>query len=193
MTTATEDGMPNLGDTNLADHYQAPEPEFALPRSKGLDSAYDESPLVMGDDGDDVGPRTKVKIRVDGNGDPERTLAAMAPGDLLSSGHGYLVRDLGAAPTTEWRQTCEVCGDHLPPPAAGEWFCQFREDKPASVMCNCNWCLHYQMWLRGEYRPRGGRPAKRCGARECTRKAGSERQRKSREARKGAVSQKPPN
>jgi hypothetical protein len=40
----------------------------------------DEAPLVIGDDG---------------NGDPERTLAATAPGDLLSSGHGFLVRDLG--------------------------------------------------------------------------------------------------
>jgi len=189
-----EDQMGSLGDTNLADHYETPEPEYAPPPSQGLDSAYDdESPLVVGDDGDDTGQITKVKFRIDGNGDAERTLAALAPRDLMSSGHGFMVRDLGEPPKTDWRQTCEVCGDPLPPPAAGEWFCQFREEKPASVMCNCNWCLHYQMWLRGEYKPRGGRPAKRCGTKECTRKAASERQRKSRAARKGRVSQKPPN
>ena len=120
----------------------------------------------------------------------------MAPGDMLPSGHGYMVRDLGAAPTTEWRQTCEVCGEHLPPPAAGEWVCQFHEEKPGSVLCNCNWCLHYQMWLRGEYRPRGGRPAKRCGTKECSRRAARDRKRLQRErerAVRDGVSQKPPN
>ena len=176
-----EDQMGSLGDTNLADHYKAPEPEYAASVPSGMDSTYDESPLVMGDDGDDAGARTKVKFRVDGNGDPDRTLAAMAPGDMLASGHGYMVRDLGEAPTTEWRQTCEVCGEHLP---------------PGSVLCNCNWCLHYQMWLRGEYRPRGGRPAKRCGTKECSRMAARDRKRLQRErerAVRDGVSQKPPN
>lgn len=187
-----EDQLGSLGDTNLADHYDAA-PEHAIPPPKGLDCAYDESPFVIGDDGDDTGQATKVKFRIDGNGDAERTLAALAPSDLLSSGHGFLVRDLGEPPKTHWRATCEVCGDPLPPPAAGEWLCQFSESKPASLMCNCNWCLHYQMWLRGDYRPRGGRPAKRCGTKECARKAASERKRKSRAARKGGVSQKPPN
>jgi hypothetical protein len=184
-----EDQISSLGDTNLADHYNVPEPEYVPPPSKGLDSAYDEALLVMGDDGDDTGRITKVKFRVGGNGDAERTLAALAPRDLMSSGHGFLIRDPGEPPKTDWRTTCEVCGDPLPPPAAGEWFCQFREKKPASAMCNCNWCLHYQMWLRGEYRPRGGRPAKRCGTRECTKKAARERKRKSR----ARMSQKPPN
>jgi hypothetical protein len=189
MIAATEDQLPSLGDSDLADFYTQTQVEPALVVPAGLDQYYDEAPLVMGDDCDDVGPRTKVKFRVDGNGDPERTLAATAPGDLLSSGHGFLVRDLGEPPKTDWRTTCEVCGDPLPPSAAGEWFCQFRENKPASAMCNCNWCLHYQMWLRGEYKPRGGRPAKRCGTKECAKKAARGRKRKSR----ARMSQKPCN
>jgi hypothetical protein len=128
--------------------------------------------LHIGDDGDDIG----------------RPARDQTVGDMLDSGHGFLVRDLGEPPKTNWRTTCEVCGDPLPPSAAGEWFCQFVEDKPASAMCNCNWCLHYQMWLRGEYKPNGGRPAKRCGTKECTKKAARERKRKSR----ARMSQKPP-
>ncbi|WP_457160555.1 hypothetical protein, partial [Mycobacteroides abscessus] len=43
----------------------------------------DEAPLVMGDDGDDAGKLTKTKFRIDGNGDPERMLAQLAPQDML--------------------------------------------------------------------------------------------------------------
>jgi hypothetical protein len=55
-----EDELESLGDTNLADHYDA-EPEYATPPPKGLDFDNDESPLVMGDDGDDVGPELRSR------------------------------------------------------------------------------------------------------------------------------------
>ena len=82
MTTATEDQLSSLGDSDLADFYPVPKDEPALVVPAGLDQYYDEAPLVMGDDGDDTGRITKVKFRVDGNGDAERSLAALAPRDI---------------------------------------------------------------------------------------------------------------
>lgn len=191
MNTAPDDDQfPSLGDEDLVT--LTPVTEVVVPLTEGWRSptetitldATDEAPLVMGDDGDDTGKLTKTKFRIDGNGDTERVLAQLVPQDLLESGHGFMVRTQLVAPKTEWRQTCEVCGDPILA-AADEWFCQLgRPLRPASALCNCNWCLHYQMWLRGEYRPKGGRPAKRCGTAECKRKAARERQRKSRAARK---------
>jgi len=145
----------------------------------------DESPMQMGDDGDDIGKLTKIKFRIDGNGDTERQLNLLAPVDMLQSGHGFMVRDLGERPRSDWAKSCELCGMQLLPPA-GEWVCEVG-NLPGSAewdTCSCNWCLLRGQWLRGEYRPRGGRPAKRCGTAECTRKAATARQRKSRANRK---------
>ncbi|SLI45987.1 Uncharacterised protein [Mycobacteroides abscessus subsp. massiliense] len=198
-TASMEDKLPSLGDDYLTD--LTPTSEGVVPLTEGWRSppetialdATDQPPLVMGDDGDDTGRLVKVKIRVDGNGDAERTLAQLAPRDMLDSGHGFLVRSADPAPKTVWATNCEVCGGPLLPPAS-EWFCQLgnfgRSAEPdgpflpASTSCDCSWCIHYQLWLRGEYRPRGGRPAKRCGTAECKRKANRDRQRKSRAARK---------
>lgn len=184
---ANEDHLPSLGEEDLTTLISVP--EEVVPLTHGWRSPTetialdptDEAPLVMGDDGDDAGKLTKAKFRIDGNGDPERMLAQLAPQDMLDSGHGFMVRTQTVQPRTEWRTTCEVCGDPILA-AAGEWLCELG--RLASTLCNCNWCLHYQMWLRGEYRPRGGRPAQRCGTAECKRKAARERQRKSRAARK---------
>lgn len=200
MNTAPDDDQfPSLGDEDLVT--STPVTELVVPLTEGWRSPTetitldptDEAPLVMGDDGDDTGKLTKIKFRIDGNGDTERMLDQLAPQDMLDSGHGFMVRTQTVQPKTEWRTTCEVCGDPILA-AANEWLCQlghFGQSvepngpfRPASALCNCNWCLHYQMWLRGEYRPQGGRPAKRCGTAECKRKAARERQRRSRAARK---------
>lgn len=140
------------------------------------------APLEAGSDGDDIGKQTKVKFRVDGNGDPERLLAQLAPADMLQSGHGFLIRDAGEPPKTIWRTSCEVCGSALPLPGAEGWVCEFGA-QPGSAdwdQCQCNWCLLRGQWLRTQYRPRGGRPAQRCGTAECTRYANRERKRKQR-------------
>jgi hypothetical protein len=110
---------------------------------------------------------------------------------MLTSGHGFMVRDLGSPPKTEWPRNCELCNEPLLPPA-DEWICEVgnQPGSPGWSACACNWCLLRGLWLRGDYRPKGGRPAKRCGRPECTRKAARERQRRSRAARRG-MSQKP--
>ncbi|PQE02562.1 hypothetical protein CYL16_03300 [Mycobacterium sp. EPG1] len=129
-----------------------------------------EPPLEMGHDGDDLGKR--------------ESMSQVAIRDMLNSGHGYTVRGLGTMKTVH-RTTCEVCGGPLPTPAGDDgidWLCQYDDDlqTPASVFCNCPWCLSYADFLQGKYRPRGGRPAKRCHSAECKRKAAAERKRKQR-------------
>ncbi|AWT52591.1 hypothetical protein D806_016070 [Mycolicibacterium smegmatis MKD8] len=173
--SATEDLMPELGDSNLADVFSAPELE------PGTFTRQGEYPLTIGTDGDDVGRRAKIKVRVDGNGDPERTLAQLAPDDLMASSHGFLIRTV-EAPKTTWRTTCEVCDRPLPLTPAAEWVCEHgsRPGSHAWDQCRCNWCLIRGQWLRGEYRTRGGQPKKRCGLPDCTRVGAKLRKRKSR-------------
>ncbi len=179
-TKPEDDQFPSLGNTDLIELVKVPEePTVGCPGTITLD-ATDQPPLVMGDDGDDTGRLTKVKFRADGNGDQERALALLAPQDMLDSGHGFMVRSANSQPETAAR--CEMCGDPLIASADG-WMCEFTEPL---TPCGCNACLHRGMWLRGEYRPKGGRPAKRCGTEECNRKAARDRQRKSRAARKKA-------
>jgi hypothetical protein len=43
------------------------------------------------------------------------------------------------------------------------------------LTCNCPWCLTYQDYLAGRYKPKGGRPRQRCGSKECDRKADAHR------------------
>ena len=177
------DKLPLLGDEDLTVGTHRPEEPGTLAPPERAESGYDdESPLVVGGDGDDVAAFTRTKLRVDGNGDQEKTLAALAPGDLSQSGHGFVVRSLGDPPKTEWRQTCEVCGDPMLP-LSGTWVCEVGHQAGSSGWnsCRCNWCLLRGLWLRGQYRPQGGRPAKRCGTAECTRKANRERKRQQRE------------
>lgn len=169
----SEDLMAELGDTNLADHFHPPDPAPGTVERPG------DYPLAMGTDGDDVGRR--VKVRTDGNGDPERTLAELAPIDLMEANQGFLIRTV-EAPKTTWRTTCQICDRPLPPSSAGEWFCE-NGSLPGTAdwdTCRCNWCLIRGQWLRGEYRPRGGRPAEQCGLSDCKRVADKLRKRKSR-------------
>lgn len=174
----SEDLMNELGDTNLADHFRPPDPEPGTVERPG------DYPLTMGTDGDDVGRRVKVKIRIDGNGDPERTRAELAPMDLMDASQGFLIRTI-EAPKTTWRTSCKICDRPLPPSAAGEWVCELGNlpGTPEWDTCPCNWCLIRGQWLRGEYRPRGGRPAERCGLSDCKRVAAKLRQRRARGTR----------
>lgn len=173
VTAAAEDFMTSLGDTSL------------VPAIEVLEGPHPEehrAPLTMGHDGDDSVQLTSVKFRLDGNGDQARLLASLAPADMLQSGHGFLIRDIGTTRKTFWRTTCELCGTALAPPAAEGWLCELG-CQPGSTewdQCGCNWCLIRGQWLRGEYRPRGGRPAKRCNASDCKRKAAQERKRRQR-------------
>ncbi len=189
--TATEDELDRLGDELEPDLPEGFEPEdmpppeipaeFAsLEDGTGLFSSPGETAPYMGepDDGE-VAHRVKPSIL-------RGSRRNRATGDLLNAGHGFLIRTY-ETPKTEQATDCEVCG-RLLLPAADEWFCESvgpdGEHVPASSTCRCNWCLHYQQWLRGEYRPKGGRPAKRCGLSDCERLAARHRQRKSRAARK---------
>lgn len=185
MSIATEDVLPDIGRADLSDHYRAPEVEWtdrqfgtldsfgrwtpAVP--EGIEHDKDEAPLRAGDDGDDYGtPRDSQEVA-----------------DMVASGHGFLVREVTRR--VERSTACEVCGEPLPGPsdAGTDWLCQFDDSlrTPASLTCNCNWCRSYQAYIRGEYRPRGGRPAKRCGSAECKRIAARDRQRKRRAAMRG--------
>lgn len=173
MTAAAEDFMTSLGETSLGP---------AIEAFEGSRPEEHRAPLAMGHDGDDSGQLTSVKFRLDGNGDQARLLASLAPADMLQSGHGFLIRDIGTTRKTFWRTTCELCGTALAPPAAEGWLCELG-CQPGSTewdQCRCNWCLLRGQWLRGEYRPKGGRPAKRCNAPECKRKAARERKRRQR-------------
>lgn len=171
----SEDLMDELGDTNLSDHFRPPDPEPGTVERPG------DFPLAMGTDGDDVGRRVKVKIRIDGNGDPERTRAELAPMDLMNASQGFLIRTI-EVPKTTWRTTCKVCDRPLPLPSAGEWVCETgaTPGTPEWHTCRCNWCLIRGQWLRGEYRTQRGRPADRCGLADCKRVAAKLRKRKSR-------------
>ena len=179
---AVEDFMPSLGGDDLreparprgsdpapAEYTRWERKEFgALDAGTGLFSTPGEAPLMMGDDGDDVG----------------RSGHHQAVGDMLDSGHGFLVRNAPAAPKTVWRETCEVCGDPLPTPGDDpDWLCQYYDEtRPASLTCNCAWCLRYQDYLAGKFRPQGGRPRKRCGNKACDREADRLRKRRDRGA-----------
>ncbi|MBS1692267.1 MAG: hypothetical protein JST91_08600 [Actinobacteria bacterium] len=174
MNDDYDDIGPSYSD--LSDDYTPRYEEPPLPLSE-IDEVPGESPLLIGSDGDDIGQQTKVKFRVDGNGDPERQLALFVPYDMLASAHGYLIQDLGDRPKTMPRDECELCGSPIIA-KADEWLCELgvREDQ-----CECNWCLLRGQWMRGEYRPSGGRPAKRCGTEDCKRRAARERKRRQRE------------
>lgn len=150
--------QPRDSDPSSVEYTTWERKEFgALDRGTGLFRRTGETPLVMGHDGDDVG-------RSDGD---------QAIKDMLESGHGFLVRSAPELPKTLGRMTCEVCGGPLPTPGDDpDWLCQYYDEtRPASPTCNCAWCLCYQDYLAGRYKPRGGRPRKRCGSKECDRKA----------------------
>ncbi|MCU1697850.1 MAG: hypothetical protein JWR34_3913 [Mycobacterium sp.] len=141
----------------------------ALPSGDGLVAIADrpslfkeagEADIVIGTDGDDVG----------------HVEHHQAVADMLDSGHGFLVRKIDQ-PKTVWRATCEVCDGPLPTPDdAPDWLCQYYDEtQPASLTCNCPWCLKYQEYLAGMFKPQGGRPRQRCGNKACDRKADAER------------------
>jgi hypothetical protein len=178
--SATEDELDALGTLSLE---SPPERESETDTETGrhnvdlvLDARaepvplyVDDAPLEAGHDGDDLGQLTAVKF---GAGSEERLLTLLAPSDLVQSSHGFLIRDIGDASETNWAKSCELCGEPLKPPA-NEWVCEVASDPgtPEWADCQCNWCFYRRLWERGEYRPHGGRPAKRCGTQECKRKA----------------------
>ncbi|MEV4635252.1 hypothetical protein AB0J79_18665 [Rhodococcus coprophilus] len=176
---AVEDYLPSLGNASL---------ELATTEdTEDRNGEEHRASLEMGHDGDDDGQPEMIRHRLNGprngNDDTEdEPPSLLAPSDMMQSGHGFQIRDLGARPKTEWRTTCELCGDPLPPPAADGWICELGS-LPGSEewgRCECNWCLLRGQWMRSEFRPKGGRPAKRCGTPECTRRAATERKRQQR-------------
>lgn len=177
MTAATEDNLPVLGVTDLR---RPPEPSAGFARvddGTGLFKLKGEPKLDIGSDGDDDGCSGRDQ----------------AIGDMLDSGHGFLVRGVDQ-PKTVRRETCEVCGVPLPTPGNDpDWLCQYYDEtRLASQTCNCSWCLNYQEYLAGKYHPQGGRPRKRCGSKECERKADAERKRLDRAAKRAGVEPPPP-
>ncbi|UTT48919.1 hypothetical protein [Rhodococcus gordoniae] len=174
---AVEDYLPSLGNASLE-----------LVTTEGAEDRNGEehrAPLEMGHDGDDDGQPEKIRYRLNGprsgSGDTDELPSLLAPSDLMQSGHGFQIREFGARPKTEWRTTCELCGVALTPPA-DDWVCELGSPSGGEEWgrCECNWCLLRGQWMRGEFRPKGGRPAKRCGTRECTRRAATERKRQQR-------------
>jgi hypothetical protein len=176
MTEARDDRMSPLGDKDEA----LPEPVNPYEQARvqriddgtGLFRVKHETKLDVGNDGDDVG----------------RKHTDQGIADMLDSGHGFLVREVGK-PKTVGRVTCEVCDGPLPTPGNDpDWLCQYYDEtRPASLLCNCSWCRSYQDYLAGRYKPRGGRPRQRCGAKECDRQAAKLRKRKQRGAVEAAA------
>lgn len=113
----------------------------------------------------------------------ERLRQVEAVGDLVSSGHGFLLRTLGGAPTFLVPTPCRYCGEVIRG-AETEWVCQFGWSDWAG--CSCNWCLCRQQYESGTYRARG-RPAVQCGQPECKRKLRNDQQRARRSKEKVLV------
>lgn len=170
MTALDDRGFVSKGDnlpkpTPLPDAHVGADGLVSLP-GVGADAtpifkARGEQVLDIGHDGDDLGrPARDEEV-----------------GDMLDSGHGFLVRDVKPATPRTYRPTCEICAGPLPMPAEEGWFCQYYdESRPASMDCNCAWCLTYQAYMTGKYKPKGGRPRKRCGGKECETEAAARRQ-----------------
>jgi hypothetical protein len=123
-----------------------------------------------------------LAIGNDGDGEVGRIARDQAVGDMLDSGHGFLVRKGKELPKTARAEVCEICGGPLPTPGNdADWLCQYGDEtRPASLTCNCPWCLSYQDYLGGKYKPRGGRPRKQCGSAECKKIAARIRKQKER-------------
>jgi hypothetical protein len=195
MATATEDSLPALGDD--AARLDDVELMLIIPNSDDDDVTYaaprptfNDEKLERGDISDPVRISRLPKLGPGDDAAAERAIGAQAIVDLTQANQGFLVHDLGTPHKTVWRTTCEVCDNPLPLPQEDGWVCE-RGNEPGSALwslCNCNWCLIRGQWLRGEYRPRGGRPPKRCGTAECTRTANRERQRRHRAAKAGNIS-----
>lgn len=176
MTAAVEDFMQPLGDTSL-------EPRPGDVTDRPLSEILTNVDLALvPDTAESVNREDDPEPINDGVGSGSQVVA-----DLLNSGHGFIVRSASAKPRTVWRTTCEVCGGPLPAPGDDpDWLCQYGDEisDRASPTCNCNWCLSYQDYLAGRYRPQGGRPRKRCGSKECDRKAKTEAQKLKRRAKR---------
>ncbi|AFR50026.1 hypothetical protein KTR9_3391 [Gordonia sp. KTR9] len=181
MSAAADDFLPQLGSVALTDADVHPsagirtdDPLIAL----GTDRDTEFNDLWFGSE-DDPG----IKGRGVRPGNPDLV------GDLLNSGHGYQIRDVDSRPKTTWATRCEICGESLPMPDAGEWVCELgaEPDSEDWAVCQCSWCLIRGQWLRGEYRPKAGRPPKRCGTADCKRRAATVRKRKERALKRQRV------
>jgi hypothetical protein len=169
--TATEDFFVTANAGEWLEHDPLPDGHpsgdglVAIADRPSLFTSAGEADLVIGTDGDDGG----------------HLVHHHAVADMLDSGHGFLVRKIDE-PKTVWRVTCEVCDGPLPSPGDDpDWLCQYYdENQPASLTCNCPWCLKYQDYLAGVFKPEGGRPRQRCGSKACDRKADAERKARTR-------------
>lgn len=95
---------------------------------------------------------------------------------LVQGGHGFSIEKASEVPTLVV-VSCRYCGGRLRKlDSSTEWFCELQ---PAEDGCECNWCLHREMWIAGELRSKG-RPRVQCGAPSCKRKFDAERQRRHR-------------
>jgi hypothetical protein len=104
----------------------------------------------------------------------DRVKPSTDPGirDMLDAGHGFIAHEprgsVDGAPPATWRPTCKICGEPLTPTENVEWFCSYYDGtRPASMTCNCPSCLYFQDYMKGKYRPRGGRPPWYCKSKEC--------------------------
>lgn len=126
--------------------------------------------------------RIPVEGELDVDGDPfmrvpfGQELAEARLEGLLQAGHGFLIEKTAAF--TPVQVQCRYCGAHMyGADSSEEWLCEFGESP--SPNCRCNWCLHREAWLAGEFRGRG-RPRIQCGAPACKRELAKERKRRSR-------------
>lgn len=166
MRARTEERFSTI-ESDLSDDYREIEDDEADPEPSETDSEESPEPSSQPeDDGDEIGT-------------PKRSGGIL---DIVDSGHGFRVFSVDTP--KELPTTCEVCGGPILALSQDgiDWLCQYDDDlkTPASIACNCAWCLSYKAYLAGRYRPQGGRPAKRCGSADCKRKAARDRKRKQR-------------
>lgn len=182
--------------------------ETRAPRAGGVDEVIDiddsgrkrvveQAPLALGDN--EPGQLTKVKLRVDGNGDQERLIASLAPADMMQSGHGFMVDDRRSRPwKTAKRTHCAHCGGPLPKPDVSNYVCEFdpeatelelslvgsdqsaddrrgwpgKRSAPLRPGCQCSGCILRHLVFNGDERNKG-QPRKVCSD-ECGRLRGNE-------------------
>lgn len=185
------------------------EPDVVNPPRGGLDEVteladsgkrrvVEQAPLEPGQAADDLGQQTRIKFRIDGNGDQDRMLASLAPADMMQAGHGYLIDDRSTPWKTARRMGCANCGGPLPRPKVDQYVCEFdpeatelelsligidqgpddravwpgRRSVPFGRGCQCSGCILRHLVANGDERNRG-QPRKACSD-ACGRMRGNE-------------------
>ena len=99
-------------------------------------------------------------------------------GDLVASGHGYLVVSYSTA--TILPITCRYCNGPLPLPGR-DFVCEFAEQPWGD--CRCNWCVIREYKL---IRNKGGQP-RICDSTECRKAQRRDQQRRYRARKKAKI------